>query len=367
MFRKKLIVAGVGLAGIAAVAIFTFGAATRSSKAEALQKGLKPVAVEVTPVAYENLRETISAVGTVAAMKDVVVASETAGRVTGVQFKVGDFVRQGQELVRVDDELKEIAVEQARAQLQAAETSLRKSQKDYERTEKLFTSGDVADVELEGYRLAYHAAEAQHASASAALKFARRQLEDTRIKSPISGVVASKRVETGEMVSPGKEVANVVDVSSVKVTMSIAEDEIAKLRLRQPAVIRLDSRPGEEFAGTVYSVGSKSDMPSQHTYPVEIIVANRGARSLKVGMFVRVDIRVNNAERALTISKESVLNEDASPSVFVVDEKVARLRPVKLGIRAGDRYQVLDGLHEGDLVISFGQKGVKDGSPVQYK
>jgi HlyD family secretion protein len=151
------------------------------------------------------------------------------------------------------------------------------------------------------------------------------------------------------------------------VKLSIPEAQIGKLRLRQTALIRLDSRPGEEFAGTVYSVGSKSDMPSQHTYPVEVIVANRGPQTLKVGMFVRVDLRVNNAERALTISKESLLNEDASPSVFVVDEKIARLRPVKLGVRAGDRYQVLDGLHEGDLVISFGQKGVKDGSPVQYK
>lgn len=367
MSKNKMIVAGIALAIVGAVALIGLGLTSTKSQADAQKAIVKPIPVEVSPVAIEDLQESISAVGSTAAMKDVMVASETAGRVTQVLFKVGDQVKQNQTLVRVDDELKEIAIEQARAQLQAAETNLKKAEKDYHRTEKLYQTGDVADVELEGYRLAYHAAEAQQKSAAVALKFAQRQFEDTRIKSPISGVAASKRVEVGEMVGPGKEIANIVDVSTLKVKLSVPEDEIGRLRLRQPVILRVDSRPAEEFAGTVYTIGAKSEMPNQHTYPVEVVVANRKGLPLKVGMFARVEIRVNSAMEALTISKESILNEDSTPSVYVVTDHVARLRPVKLGIRAGDKYQVLEGLSEGDLVISFGQKDLKDGSPVQYK
>jgi len=367
MLKNRIIVACVALMVVGAVAIIGVGLTSTKTQADAQKALAKPIPVEVSPVAVENLQETISAVGTIAAMKDVMVASETAGRVTQVFFKVGDPVKQSQTLVRVDDELKEIGVEQARAQLQAAETNLKKAEKDYHRTEKLFQTGDVADAELGGYRLAYHAAEAQQKSAAVALKYAQRQFEDTRIKSPISGVVASKRVEVGEMVGPGKEIANVVDLSTLKVKLSVAEDDISKLRLRQPVTLRVDSRPGEEFAGAVYTIGAKSEMPNQHTYPVEVVVANRKGQPLKVGMFARVEIRMHSAMEALTISKESLLNEDTNPSVYVVMDNVARLRPIKLGIRAGDRYQVIEGLRAGDLVISFGQKGVKDGSSVQYK
>ena len=94
------------------------------------------------------------AVGSVEANRDVMVSSETAGRVTAVLVDVGDAVKKGQTLVQVDAELKEVAVQQARAALLAAKTNMEKAKKDFERTEKLYASGDVADVELEGYQLA---------------------------------------------------------------------------------------------------------------------------------------------------------------------------------------------------------------------
>jgi RND family efflux transporter MFP subunit len=323
--------------------------------------------VEVTPVATAHLTETVSAVGTIAAMKDVVVSSETAGRVTAVLVKVGDMVRQGQALVQVDDELKAIAVDQAKAQLQAAETNRKKAQKDFERSEKLFSTGDIADVELESYRLAAHAAEAQFTSAAVGLRLAQRQLDDTRVKAPLSGVIASRKVEVGEMVSPGREVANVVDISSVKVRLSIPEEEIGKIRVKQPAVLRVDSEPGAALQGSVHTIGSKAETANGHTYPVEVMVRNNSSGLLKVGMFARVEIQSGSADNALAISKESIVNEGTTPSVFVVENNVARLRPIKLGIRAGERYQVLEGLRAGELVISFGQKSLKDGSVVQYK
>jgi RND family efflux transporter MFP subunit len=369
MLKKKIRLVLIGAAAVAALALVALGLtmAERPSPGESSAGMIRPVAVEVTPVAREALQATISAVGTTAGIRDVVVASETAGRVTRVFVKVGDAVKQGETLISVDDELKAIALEQARAQLLAAETSLKKAQKDYERSQSLLKTGDVADVELEGFRLAYFAAEAQEKTAQAGLKYAERQLSDTRIKAPISGVVASRRVEVGEMVSLGKEVANVVDLSTVKIRVSVAEDDIGRLRHDQPVSLQVDARPGEVFTGRVYTIGSKPEAPNQHTYPVEVVVGNRIGHPLMAGMFARVEFQTGGAEGALSISKESLLNEDLQPSVFVVTDGIAHLRLVKLGIRAGERCQVLEGLREGDLVVSFGQKSVKDGTPVQYR
>jgi RND family efflux transporter MFP subunit len=347
--------------------IIVIAITSRNGKADNEQAPVSRVAVEVSPVGSTTITETVSAVGTVTAMRDVMVSSETGGRITKVAVKVGDTVREGQPLVIVDDELKAIAVEQARAQLLAAETNYRKATKDFQRADTLYKTGDVSDVELEGNRLAMHSSEAQYKSAQVALKLAQRQFDDTRIKAPISGIVASKMVEVGEMVAPGKQVANVVDISNVKVRLSIEEEQIGKIRLNQPVTLRVDPAPNRTFDGVIYTIGSKTETSTGHSYPVEVVVHNKDLNVLKVGMFARVDIRTNSAENALTISKESLVGSETSPAVYVVENGVARLRQVRLGLRAGDSFQVLDGLKSGDLVVSFGQKNLKDGALVQYK
>lgn len=361
--RWTIITTVVAIALVAAGFIAT---TTHNDQTGQVNVSTKAVAVEVTRVPKSNITESVSAVGSIAAMQDVMVSSETAGRVTAVFVKTGDAVRQGQTMVQVDDELKKVAVDQARAQLLAAETNFKKALKDFERTEKLFAVGDVADVELEGYRLGLRSAEAQQQSALAGLRLAERQLADTRIKSPITGVVASRLTDMGEMVGPGREIANVLDISTMKVRLSIQEEEVGRLRQGQSAVVRVDSRPGESFQGTVYSLGSKSETPNGHTYPVEIVVKNKSKDPLRVGMFARVNVLCASAQNVLTISKEWLVSDDGEPTVFVVDNDTARQRKLKLGLRGSDLYQVLDGLKEGELVVSFGQKSLKDGMQVQF-
>jgi membrane fusion protein, multidrug efflux system len=361
-----------GYIAVTSVAVFVGAAAfimmtSRNTQADAAGIQMPATAVEVTPVAVADVAETVSGVGSVEAMRDVRVASETAGRVLRVFVDVGAVVKEGQPLLQVDAELKEAAADQARAQVLAAKTNLEKSKKDYERTQKLFASGDVADVELEGYRLGYQSAEAQYKGAVAALRVAERQVSDSRIKAPVAGVVATRPAEVGEMVTPGMEIANIVDISSLKVKLSIAEEDIMKLRVGQPAVLRIDPRPGEHYVGKVYTVGAKSETPNGHTYPVEVVMQNKSRNPLKVGMFARVEIQAGLARNALAIAKESLVEDGANPTVFVAKDGIARLRRVNLGLRGQDLIEVVNGLAKGELVISFGQKALKDGAPVQYK
>jgi RND family efflux transporter MFP subunit len=356
--------------GAAAIGAALLIAVASNPGPEHVQSGdpaARPVAVQVDRVLRGAIAGNVTAIGTIAAHRDVTVSSETAGRVVRVLANVGDQVRQGQPLVLVDRELKDIAVDQAKAGVLAAETNLQKAKKDYERAEKLFSTGDIADIELEAYRLGYRSADAQHKGALVGLRAAERQLSDTRITSPINGTVAARFVELGEMVSPGRPIANVVDLSSLKVKLSIAEEDISRLRIRQSATLRVDGVPGGTFRGAVATIGAKSESPSGHTYPIEVVVDNRMKSPLKAGMFARVEILVESDANALTVSKEAVVNEDVQPAVYVIEGNVARLRTVQLGIRACERYQITNGLREGEVIVSFGHNGLKDGSPVKVK
>lgn len=361
--RMLMIAAALLLAVAAIVAV-----STRPSQADATNaQQVRAAAVEVTPAARGEVDDMVTAVGSVGANRDVMVSSETAGRVTAVLAEVGSTVKKGQTLVQVDAELKEVAVQQARAGLLAAKTNMEKARKDFERTEKLYASGDVADVEIEGYRLAYHAAEAGYQSAVAGARLAERQLADTRIASPIAGQVASRLVEVGEMVGPGREVANIIDISTMKVRLSIPEEEVHKLHAGQTAELRVDSHPGAVYRGTVHTVGAKSESPNGHTYPVEVLVQNTSGAVLRAGMFARVSIRTNVAKNVIVVDRNALVDHDGRPAVFIAKDGVAHLRPVTLGLQGTAHAQVVSGLTEGELVVSFGHKVLKDGAPVTYK
>jgi RND family efflux transporter MFP subunit len=365
MSRKSKARIGMGVAAAMLGIMTVVGISSRGANSTVAEKTI-PVAVEVSPVRTMDLMETVSAVGTVTAMNDVTVSSETAGRITRVLVKVGDFVKQGQPLVIVDDELKAIAVEQARAHLIAADASHRKAASDFERAEALFANGDISSTELEAYRLGLRSAEAGFKSAEVGLRHAQRQLDDTRIKSPVSGYVASRMVDLGEMVTSGKEIANIVNMSQVRVKLSIPEEDILKLEVGQPATVRIDSRPDIVLNATVYSVGRKSESNVGHTYPVEVVVKGPEADILKVGMFARVEVVTTTVIGAVAITKEALAEEAGQYTVYVVEGNTALLRPVKVGVRSGQVVQVVEGLNGGEMVISFGQKKLKDGSSVQY-
>jgi membrane fusion protein, multidrug efflux system len=355
------------VAGLLVIILASILILSASSRSNVQAPAMAPAPVEVSPVTSGTITETVAAVGRITAMSDVRISSETAGRVTRVLVEVGDRVRAGQPLVMVDDELRALAVEQARAQRLAAETQFTKARGDAERAGRLHATGDVSNTELEAYQLGLRSAEAAFTSADVALRLARRQLDDTRIKSPINGFVASRAVDKGEMVAPGTEIANVVDLSRIKVVVEIPEEEITKLHPRQPASVRVDAAPERVFEGTVLTVGKKSIGANGHRYPVEVVVENKDTDLLKAGMFARVEVRARSVSDVPVISRQSLVGDESAPTVFVADSGTARLRRVRLGLRNETAVQVLDGLRPGELVVSFGQKKLADGVPIRYE
>jgi RND family efflux transporter MFP subunit len=304
--------------------------------------------VKVEPVTTETLSRNLELVGTITANNDVAVVSESNGKVEDVNFKVGDYVSKGSLLYRLDDELKESAYK-------TAEVNYEKAKKDFERFGALYKNQSVTDAQYEGSRLAYLSAESQYIAA-------KRQYEDTRIKAPISGVVTSKNADMGSYLTANTVVANIVDISKLKLKLNVAEKDAFRLKKGDKVDITTDVYPGVKFTGNIEFVSVKGD--EAHTYPVEISLPNSKEHPLKAGMFGKAVFRTSGEEPVLVIPRETLVGSIKDAKVFVVENGKAFLRPIVAGTAYNNKIEVLEGLKEGEQVVVNGQNNLKDNDKV---
>ncbi|MBS3945319.1 MAG: efflux RND transporter periplasmic adaptor subunit [Melioribacter sp.] len=348
MKNWKLIVAATVLILIIASILFI----NKKKMSAANVGGIKDVYyVKVEKAAVKELSESFSLVGTITANNDVNIISETAGRVTSVFAKVGAYKQAGSVLFQVDDELKKAA-------LMSAEANYEKAKKDYERFQQLYKEKSASDSQLDQVKLAYSLAEAQYI-------VAKRQFNDTQIKTPISGYITARYVDVGSMVQGAPQatvVANVVDISKLKVKINVAEKDVFLLKVNDPVSVTVDVYPGKVFNGKIESISYKSD--EIHTYPVEISLFNESKTPLKAGMFARVEFTSLKERRSIVIPREALLGSVKQAQIFVVENGIAKLKNIVVGREAGTSIEVLQGLSVGEEIVVNGQNNIVENTPV---
>ncbi len=321
--------------------------------------------IEVYTVAPTNAVLEVSATGTVEARDDIAVSAEAAGRVLEVPVKVSDRVAEGDVLVKLDDELAALAVQQAQAQLLLSEADLDNAEASLRRITNLWKAGDVSDSDREAAERAEKVARAGQMAAAAARASAGRQLMKTEIDSPVDGVVAFVHVEEGQLVAIGTPVAQVVNDATVQVEIGLTESQVVDVRAGGRADVRVRALPGEVFKGTVEYVGPKADEMNR-TFPVRVVVPNPNGR-LRSGMVAEVALAAREFKNSIVIERDWVVERFGEPSVFVVADSTAAVRKVSLGRIVGDRVVVTSGLEPGDEVVSFGYDNLTDGALVDVR
>lgn len=341
--KKAIILSTVMLAVIIAILLYNKSRMDARSKSDLL------VAIPVTVVKAEKMTLTgqQTYVGTIAAYNDVAVVSETQGKVIAVYANVGEYMPAGSVLVQVDDELK-------RAAYEMAEVNYEKAKKDFERVESLHQQHSASDQMYESARLGLKSAEAQYVAA-------RRQYNDTKIKTPISGVVTSRLVDVGTMVQNSMVVANVVDISKLKVKINVPEKDVFQLNAGDKVNVMTDVYPGVTFEGKILSISAKAD--EAHTYPVEIVIQNSKDHPLKAGMFGRVTTSLPPAD-VLAIPRRALIGSTKDAHIYVVEGTSARLRSIVIGKEYGDKFHVVSGLSGDENIVVNGQNNLKDGASV---
>jgi RND family efflux transporter MFP subunit len=306
--------------------------------------------VSVVTATKQPVEHKISVVGTMNAFNDVVVLSETQGRVVKVDVEVGQYKEAGSVLVEVDSELKQAAYE-------AARVNYEKATKDLQRYEALYTEHSIPEAQIEQARWTFQSAEAQYVAA-------RRQLNDTKITTPISGIVTARFVNVGTMVMgapQATQIADVIDISRLKVKVNVAEKDVFCLKVGEKAEVTTDVFPNTVFNGSVFSISSKAD--EIHTYPVEVVL-NNSKRQLKAGMFGRITFTPTSSENSIVIPRAAIVGSVTNAAVYVINKNIAKLRSVTAGEEIGTDIEILSGLQEGEQVVVNGQNNLSDNASV---
>jgi RND family efflux transporter MFP subunit len=321
------------------------------SKLEAKSKinVIDTYSVNVVTVAKKEVSKTLEQIGTIMGSNDVSVVAEASGKVTGIFTKVGDNKSKGSVIIQLDDELKYAAY-------LTAEVNYQKAKNDFERYEYLYKEGTIPATRFDAVKLELQSAESQYI-------FAKREYTNTKITAPISGVITARNVDEGDYVNQGTVVANIVDISKLKVELNVAEKDAFKLKPGDEVEIFTDVYPGITYKGKIESISSKGD--ASHTYPLEITLPNNTKNPLKAGMFGRVSFTSIKNDKALLIPRAALVGSVRDAKVFVVENGIAKEKNILIGNVYDDLLEVLQGLNPGEKVVVNGQNNLKNNYAVK--
>jgi len=354
-----------GAGAIVAAMILTFGLAACGSHGEdkgeeagAEKAGGQTVTV-VTPTT-QNLARSVTASGTVSAWEEVPIGAETGGlTATAVLVDEGAYVRQGQPLVQMNDALLRAQFQQQQAAVQTAEANAARDDAALARAQELKDRGFLAQAGLDTALANQRASAANLAAARASLSETRTRLNQATIRAPISGLVISRSVTRGQIITAGSELFRVVRDGRLELDARIPETELSRVRAGQSAVVSSDQTG--ETAGRVRIVTSEVD-PQTRLGVARISLTSPGA--LRPGMFARARIEVGD-QPALTVPTAAVLYRDNKAGVYVMaaGNKV-KFQPVTVLSRT-DASSAVEGVAADARVVVEGAGFLADGDTVR--
>jgi len=299
--------------------------------------------------ASQSLKE-ISLSGNIEGFKTVRLGFLVAGKINFIAANEGQMVSKGQLLSSLDPTNYGIAKE-------LADIQVNQVQDEYDRLKLMYDNNSLSESDFARISYGLQQAKAQQ-------KLHTKNLEDTKLFSPIEGVLLKKLCETGEITGVGIPLFVVSDIRKIKVSAFIPENELHNIRLGQTARVLIPSLDNT-FDGKIIEVGSAADVASR-SFSVKIEVENRGML-IRPGMIAEVKIVTGQDQKILLIPAGSILHDFNNQSfVYVIDGSTGKAfrRNVSLGRAINDKIEVISGLKETDMVVSGGQEKLVDGSQV---
>lgn len=309
MKRVRTIVLSV----IIVVAVFAGGYYFLGSTSEPEAQTVSGQVQRVARVTRGNLNLVVSANGVVQPINRVEIKSKASGQIEQLNFEEGQFVRKGDLLIALDQRTAKNDFEQAKADLELAQANLKQAENNYKRAQELFAKNLISQQERDQSNVDFVRAQSQLIKAQAALSSADERLRDTRVMAPISGIILTKNVEIGQIISSGVSnvgggtlLATLADMNEVYVETNVDEVDIGKVNVGQRAKVVADAYPDESFWGEVIRIAPLGKTQQNvTTFNVIVLVKNIGNR-LKAGMSASVDIEIFNRQNVLLVPTEAL-------------------------------------------------------------
>jgi len=307
------------------------------------------VPVEVRRVIIDDVSAVYSGTATFESEEEAVVVARVSGVVKSIFVEEGMKVSKGKILARLDDEQLKFRLNQARA-------DFNKVKKEYERSTELFARNLISTDEYDKVKFDFEAKKAL-------MNLAELELNYSSIRAPIDGVISNRFIKKGNMVNANDPTFKISDFDPLNAILYIPERHMKKLRCNQKVSIKVDAAPDDLFTGYVKRISPVVD-PQSGTCKVTIEASDPQHR-LKPGMFGRVNIIYDTHKQTLLVPKEALMAEDKETALFVVTDSIAMRKVIETGYVNGTHVEVLQGVKEGDTVVTIGQTSLKDSSKVE--
>jgi membrane fusion protein (multidrug efflux system) len=321
---------------------------SKSADAKDEKKDTK-VPVEIVVAARRGITSSYSSTAALEARGEAQVVAKTSGVLLKLLAEEGDQVKAGQVLARLDSERPRLEVQRAQAMLAKLESEYKRAKELYDRKLLAADAQERIRFDLDTQR--------------AVFEMAKLELSYTQIVAPIDGVIAQRMVKEGNLIQNSQALFRIVDTNPLEAVLNVPERELAILRAGMPVSLSVDSSPGRTFAGEIARISPVID-PASGTFRVTCEFRD-GSGELKPGMFGRIGVVYAQRENALTVSREALIEGDGATAVFVIRDGKARRVPVQLGMLNGGLVEILQGVEEGDQVVTTGKVTLRDGVDVQ--
>ncbi|MCG3171157.1 MAG: Multidrug resistance protein MdtA [Pseudomonadales bacterium] len=316
-----------------------------------------PVTVSAQPARRERWDVAIAAVGTLKAVQGVDLATESSGVVTRLHFKAGDQVAPGDEIASLDDRVEVATLKSLLAQRRLAEIN-------FERDQRLLANKAIS-------RTDFDKTESLLKDVSAQVERTEAVIARKHLRAPFAGRIGIPEIEVGEFVAEGQAIVTLQSLDTLEVDFALPEQELPQLATGQTVRCRVQAYPDRVFDGEVTAIDAKVDDNTRNVL-VRARVPNTGSILLP-GMFVSVEVVVGDGRDRVTVPESAVSYNLYGDSVFVVAERArddggkelaVRRSYVKTGQRREGRVAILDGVAEGDMVVTAGTLKLDAGARV---
>ncbi len=327
-------------------------APAQKAKNEKQKKGSDAVYVETSALQQGPVSAYLQASGVISAKREVTLMSQRAGRIVRVSAEEGDVVKNGQSLGQLDNERETILLRRATLQLE-------RLTKEKSRVQKLVAEKIQSEETLENLNYSME-------EATLAVNEAKKNLRETQLRAPFTGVVVKRHWETGATANPAAPAFVLSDFSRLEVRLGIPEDRLANVEKAQRVEVYPLAAPSKTFTGEILRIHPAVN-PQSGT--VEIVVALKPDAFLKPGMFIRARIHTDHKAQATLAPKKSLLYEDDRAYLFRLIKKDDAMQAEKLyvqpGLSNGDMVEISGDINTSDQIIVQGQSGLKNGTAVK--
>jgi membrane fusion protein, multidrug efflux system len=369
-----------GLSLLFFVVLIAALASTGCNKGDAAANETRAKPVRVEKISRGNIADVLSYPATLRAYNEVRVFSTIPDRILEFPWEDGDEIDRGERVALIKKAGMDQGLANMSAQVEGLDAQIANLESELERTKGLLSAGAVAQTAYDRLDTQLKSLRAQRKAMLAARGQLAVQAGNAYITAPISGVIANKALEKGDMAAPQIPLCRILGIDRLKVDIRLVEADIPRVFPGQQVKLHFDAYPDETFEGKVTSILPYMD-PATRTNTVEVTLDNpkdgkTGHRRLKPGMFGRAELIVAMRDNVVVVPEPALLldneilakqkpGERLRKAMIVDADNIARTREVRCGARKGSMYEVLDGLKEGDRIIVRGQHALQDGTHVE--